>query len=47
MSLLGILKAGGSKRPKDLLSENGIDITSGEFYNRAFSVVEDLIKSIN
>jgi oligoendopeptidase F len=41
-----ILRAGGSKRPKDLLAENGIDITSSEFYNRAFAVVEGLIKMV-
>lgn len=39
-----ILKAGGSKRPKDLLSEKGIDITSNEFYQKSFEVVENLIK---
>lgn len=41
-----ILRAGGSKRPKDLLAENGIDITSSEFYNGAFAVVEGLIKMV-
>ena len=39
----GILRAGGSKRPKDLLADNGIDITSGEFYKKSFTVVEELI----
>ena len=41
-----ILRAGGSKRPKDLLAENGIDITSSEFYSGAFAVVEGLIKMV-
>lgn len=41
-----ILRAGGSKRPKDLLAENGIDITSSDFYNGAFAVVEGLIKMV-
>lgn len=41
-----ILKAGGSKRPKDLLIENGIDITSSDFYSKAFKVVEDLIENV-
>jgi len=42
----GILRAGGSKRPKDLLADNGIYITSSEFYNGAFAVVEGLIKMV-
>jgi oligoendopeptidase F len=41
-----ILKSGGSKRPKDLLNECGIDITSDEFYDGAFNVVEDYIKQV-
>jgi oligoendopeptidase F len=41
-----ILRAGGSKRPKDLLMENGIDVTSNEFYNRAFAVVDGLIRMV-
>lgn len=41
-----ILKAGGSMRPKDLLSFNGIDITSENFYNKAFTVVENLINLV-
>lgn len=42
-----ILEAGGSKRPKDLLIENGVDITSDDFYTSAFKVVSDLIESIS
>lgn len=41
-----ILKSGGSKRPKDILSEQGIDITSGEFYENAFKVVEDYLNLV-
>jgi oligoendopeptidase F len=41
-----ILKAGGSKRPKDLLIEKGIDITSVDFYNKAFEVVEAFIEQV-
>ncbi|MEK6828849.1 MAG: M3 family metallopeptidase [Nanoarchaeota archaeon] len=41
-----ILRAGGSKRPKDLLMENGIDITSEEFYNKALEVITGLMDSI-
>lgn len=34
-----ILASGGSKRPKDLLAEHGIDIDSPEFYSGAFSEI--------
>ena len=40
----GILRSGGSKRPKELLLENGIDISSAEFYTQAFKVIEEFIK---
>jgi oligoendopeptidase F len=42
----GILRAGGSMRPKDLLSENSIDITSDEFYKKAFEVIENFIGKV-
>jgi oligoendopeptidase F len=41
-----ILRAGASKRPKDLLAENGIDIAGDEFYNRGFRVADNFIKTI-
>jgi len=41
-----ILKSGGSKRPKELLIEKGIDITSVDFYNKAFEVVESFISQV-
>jgi oligoendopeptidase F len=41
-----ILKAGGSKRPKDLLIEQGIDITSKDFYEEAFNVVREYINKL-
>lgn len=42
-----ILKSGGSKRPKDILMEQGIDITSESFYDNAFKVVEDYINKVD
>lgn len=41
-----ILRSGGSDRPKDLLNNWNIDITSDEFYNKAFEVIENLIVSV-
>lgn len=38
-----ILRAGGSKRPKELLSEHGIDITKPEFYRNAFRQIERMV----
>lgn len=38
-----ILKSGGSVRPKELLLNNGIDITSDEFYDKAFDVIKGFL----
>lgn len=38
-----ILRAGGSKRPKDLLSEHGFDITSPKFYRDAMEEIEKMV----
>jgi oligoendopeptidase F len=38
-----ILRSGGSKPPYDLLMENGLDITSPEFYRSGLKVVENLV----
>lgn len=38
-----ILRAGGSKRPKDLLAEHGFDITSPKFYRDAIEEVEKMV----
>lgn len=39
-----ILRAGGSKRPKDLLMEYGFDITKPEFYRLGLSIMEEKVK---
>lgn len=41
-----ILAAGGSKRPKELLLENDIDICSDAFYESAFSVIKEYINKV-
>lgn len=38
-----ILRAGGSRRPKDLLAEHGFDITSPKFYRDAMEEVEKMV----
>ena len=38
-----ILRAGGSKRPKDLLGEHGFDITSPQFYRDAIEEIEKMV----
>ncbi len=38
-----ILRSGGSKRPKDLLAENGFDITSPKFYQNAIEEIEKMV----
>lgn len=38
-----ILRAGGSKRPKDLLAEHGFDITSPKFYRDAMEEIEKMV----
>ena len=39
-----ILRAGGSKRPKDLLLEHGFDIAKPEFYRLGLGVIEEKVK---
>lgn len=39
-----ILRAGGSKRPKDLLAEHGFDITSPKFYRDAMEEIEKMVR---
>jgi len=41
---LKLLSAGGSKSPKKLLKEIGIDITKKEFWNSGIDMIEELIK---
>ncbi|MDE1770774.1 MAG: oligoendopeptidase F, partial [Thaumarchaeota archaeon] len=36
-----ILAAGGSKKPEDLLKENGIDITSEKFWQEGFEYIKN------
>lgn len=38
-----ILRAGGSKKPKDLLLEYGIDITKAEFYRNGIAEIEKML----
>lgn len=38
-----ILSSGGSKEPYQLLIENGLDITTPEFYKSGLKVVEDMV----
>lgn len=42
-SYKNILRAGGSKRPRDLLAEHGFDITSPKFYRDAMEEVEKMV----
>jgi len=39
-----ILRAGGSERPRDLLSRYGIDIASSEFYRAGLAEVEKMVE---
>ncbi len=43
-SYKAILASGGSKRPKDLLSEHGFDITDPTFYQKGLSIVAEKVK---
>lgn len=38
-----ILKSGGSKTPYDLLIENGLDISSREYYKKGLKTIENMI----
>jgi oligoendopeptidase F len=39
-----ILRAGGSERPRDLLTRYGIDIASPEFYRAGLAEVERMVE---
>jgi oligoendopeptidase F len=41
-----ILAAGGSKKPEDLLSEHGIDISSKKFWQDGFDYVKSQVKEL-
>ena len=45
-SYIKILEAGGSKSPADILSESGIDISSKDFWQGGFNVVDEQIKQL-
>ena len=42
-----ILSAGGSKKPEDLLLNEGIDISKEDFWQRGFNLVSDKINELN
>ncbi|HKU82439.1 MAG TPA: M3 family oligoendopeptidase [Candidatus Nitrosocosmicus sp.] len=42
-----ILSAGGSKKPEDLLLNEGIDISKEDFWQRGFNLVGDKINELN
>ncbi len=41
-----ILEAGGSKAPAEILSESGIDISSHDFWQGGFDVIEGMVKEL-
>ena len=43
---LGILSAGGSRKPEDLLMEAGIDISRQEFWQQGFDYVREMIQQL-
>jgi oligoendopeptidase F len=43
---LGILAAGGSKKPENLLAESGIDISREEFWQQGFDLVREKIQQL-
>jgi oligoendopeptidase F len=43
---LKILAAGGSEAPAKILSDAGIDIESGAFWQGGFDVVDNLVKQL-
>lgn len=43
---LGILAAGGSKKPESLLAESGIDISREEFWQQGFDLVREKIQQL-
>jgi oligoendopeptidase F len=46
-SYIGILNAGGSKKPEDLLEEYNINIRSNKFWQDGFEYVDDQIKQLS
>ena len=43
---LSILSSGGSRKPEDLLQENGIDITKESFWQKGFDFVNEHIQNL-
>ncbi|AIF85137.1 oligoendopeptidase, pepF/M3 family [Candidatus Nitrososphaera evergladensis SR1] len=43
---LGILAAGGSRKPEELLKESGLDITREEFWQQGFDLVGEKIQQL-
>ncbi|NOJ28456.1 MAG: oligoendopeptidase F [Nitrososphaera sp.] len=43
---LGILEAGGSRKPEELLSEAGMDISKEAFWQQGFDLVKEKIKQL-
>ena len=43
---LGILSAGGSRKPEELLMEAGIDISRQEFWQQGFDYVKEMIQQL-
>ena len=41
-----ILAAGGSKKPEELLSEHGLDITSTKFWQEGFDYIKTQVKEL-
>ena len=46
-SYVDILSAGGSEKPETLLSDHGIDITSGRFWQDGFDYIRDQIRTLS
>ena len=43
---LRILSAGGSRKPEELLMQEGIDISREEFWQKGFDYVQKMIKQL-
>jgi len=41
-----ILESGGSRSPKEMLSEIGIDLSSAEFWQRGFNIIKEEIREL-
>lgn len=41
-----ILESGGSRSPKEMLSEIGIDLSSAEFWQRGFNIIREEVKEL-